>query len=147
MLLLKRNEIILSMVCQQLTRSYFPPLIFIQLGFQGLIHMFASKRTIPCNRIETISIRRECVKFPVSTKTSLKHIYITYIACKVMARWIVCAHILPNGAIRKFIFSCHVKSIFQKGYTGCIKKCPNYKIASTLDICKITDTNSNQKLI
>ena len=32
-------------------------------------------------------------------------------------------------------------------YTGCIKKCPNYKIASRLDICKTTDTNSNQKLI
>ena len=27
------------------------------------------------------------------------------------------------------------------------KKCPNYKIVSMLDICKITDTNSNQKLI
>ena len=27
------------------------------------------------------------------------------------------------------------------------KKCPNYKIASRLDISKITDTNSNQKLI
>ena len=24
-------------------------------------------------------------------------------------------------------------------YTGCIKKCPKYKIASKLDICKITD--------
>ena len=27
------------------------------------------------------------------------------------------------------------------------KKCPEYKIASKLDICKITDTNSNQRLI
>ena len=30
----------------------------------------------------------------------------------------------------------------QAGYataTGCIKKCPKYKIASKLDICKITD--------
>ena len=30
---------------------------------------------------------------------------------------------------------------------GVSKKCSNYKIASRLDICKITDTNSNQKLI
>ena len=27
------------------------------------------------------------------------------------------------------------------------KICPEYKIASKLDICKITDTNSNQRLI
>ena len=27
------------------------------------------------------------------------------------------------------------------------KKCPEYEIASKLDICKITDTNSNQRLI
>ena len=31
-------------------------------------------------------------------------------------------------------------------YTGCIKKCPKYKIASKLDIWKITDSNNNQKL-
>ena len=29
----------------------------------------------------------------------------------------------------------------------CIKKCPEYKITSKLDICKITVTNSNQRLI
>ena len=31
-------------------------------------------------------------------------------------------------------------------YRAYKKNCPNYKIASRLDICKITDTNSNQKL-
>ena len=36
-----------------------------------------------------------------------------------------------------------VALIQQLCHTGCIKKCPEYKIASKLNICKITDTTSN----